>query len=174
MTLPPLPDPPLGLNKPVAAITVTLPDPDVPGAIQQYTTDVHRIIRATNVHSHSFTCWKPGLDRCRLGYPTACRNEPTGPIQIDTTRYPPLAFTSIRARPTESLRNLDSCNPIFPFRPPDNRLIVYELHRPSQSSLHVPVGSTASGGGSGPNISPSPPNFGTSTGTFYSSRLSVP
>ena len=63
-------------NRPVAAITVPLPDPRDPRSMSMYTTAVHRIARSTNIHGHSHTCWRPGFPKCRLGYPIPCCNEP--------------------------------------------------------------------------------------------------
>jgi hypothetical protein len=71
-----------------------------------------------------------------MAYKTQCNNAPTGPRQLDPRYRPPLALAAVQPLPDINPDD-PSVNPMYPFHPPDPRLILLERRRPGG---HGPTG----------------------------------
>jgi hypothetical protein len=84
----------------------------------------------TNQHRHADTCHKGnrGRHECREGYPRGLWDRPTSVVELENVQgfKSPLASKTIRAKNPALERN-----PIYTLH--DDRVLVVELHRPSQN-----------------------------------------
>jgi hypothetical protein len=102
--------------------------PIVAGEVERVAADY--AFRIAQIHKHSFTCHKPpnGRCRCRMAKPDAL-TEQTGPCQIAADEL----------GGAEAIRNIEEDNvaarQFGPLTKPDERMIVWEMKRPSIAPL---------------------------------------
>ncbi len=123
---------PAYLERPAAGTSVPLPTPGDVDALMAFDAAVCNIVDTYQHHRHTLSCWRAGLQLCRYAFPQPCVDGPTMPLQLDVTNlFPVRAFADIKA--ATHFDNVEGTNPLYPFPVFDDRLIVWQQHRPSAS-----------------------------------------
>jgi len=130
---------------------MVLPDPEQDSDnYDQFTNDC---ICHSGIHTHCMTCRKPprGWTGCRLAKPSGLV-EKTGPVElVDITQ--PDNHTQIEFEINDTIRPLEEVTdgPVDPdvaiVNPPDPRLVVWEIERPSLPPLPEPPNAVEFTGG---------------------------